>query len=107
MERQSEARTVACMIRIYCRGKHGGKKTLCPQCQELLDYANLRLSKCPHGDGKPFCSNCKIHCYKQDMKEAIREVMRYAGPRMMFCHPAIAVRHLVEMKKDRREHADD
>ena len=107
MERQREAKTVDCMMRIYCRGKHGGKQALCPQCRELLDYANLRLSKCPHGDAKPFCSSCKIHCYKPDKKEAIREVMRYSGPRLIIRHPVIAVRHLVEMKKDRREHSDD
>lgn len=106
MERQKEARTVSCMISIYCRGRHG-QKTLCPECQALLDYANLRLSKCPHGDEKPFCSNCKIHCYKPEMKEKIRQVMGYAGPRMLLFHPVIAVRHVTERKKDRRKHTDD
>ncbi len=101
MERKKEARTVACMIQVYCQGKHSSKKTLCPSCQQLLDYANLRLSKCPHGDSKPFCSNCTIHCYKPDMKESIRQVMRYSGPRMMLYHPVIAVRHLIAMKKEK------
>ncbi len=101
MERKKEAATVACMIEVYCRGNHGGKKQLCSDCQALLGYANLRLSKCPHGDNKPFCSNCKIHCYKPDMKENIRLVMRYSGPRMMLYHPIIAVRHLIAMRTEK------
>ncbi|MCD2491562.1 nitrous oxide-stimulated promoter family protein [Lacrimispora sp. NSJ-141] len=106
MKRQKEEETVSCMISIYCRGKHK-QKTLCPECRELLDYAELRLSKCPHGDQKPFCSNCRIHCYKPDKKEKIRQVMRYAGPRMLFYHPVIALRHMAEMRKDRRKQKHD
>ncbi len=106
MDRATEARTVACMIGVYCRGEHHGKKDqLCPECQELLDYARYRLSKCPHGDEKPFCSHCTIHCYKPDMKEKIRKVMRYSGPRMMFYHPVIAFRHLAQMQQDKRRAA--
>ena len=107
MEREKEARTVACMIQVYCRGNHGGGRELCPDCQALLDYARLRLSRCPHGDNKPFCSNCTIHCYKPKMKETIRQVMRYAGPRMLLRHPAVAIRHVVEMRREkgRRAHA--
>ncbi len=101
MERAREARTVACMIQVYCRGKHAGKKQLCPQCAVLLEYAHFRLSKCPHGDAKPFCSNCKIHCYQPEKREQIRQVMRYSGPRMLRHHPIIAVRHLIEMKREK------
>ena len=36
-----------------------------------------------------------IHCYKPDMKEKMREVMRYAGPRMMWYHPIAAIKHLI------------
>mgnify|MGYP001026751939 FL=1 len=106
MKREKEAQTVACMIEIYCRGHHGKGKQLCPECKELLDYANYRLSKCPHGDNKPFCSNCKIHCYKPDMKEKIRLVMRYSGPRMIFHHPIIAVRHLIQMRREKGRNAN-
>ncbi|MBR4451966.1 MAG: nitrous oxide-stimulated promoter family protein [Clostridia bacterium] len=103
MEKQKEIETVGLMIEKYCRGNHGSKKgVLCPECRELLEYAKLRREKCPHGDNKPFCSNCSIHCYKPDMKEKIRLVMRYSGPRMITDHPVIAMKHLIETKKEKK-----
>ncbi len=78
MNKKKEIEIVELMIKKYCHGKHGSQKgRLCPDCGELLEYAKLRREKCPHGDNKPFCSNCSIHCYKPDMKEKIKLVMRY------------------------------
>lgn len=104
MEKEKEVEVVGLMISLYCRKKHGSKKgTLCPDCQALLDYAAFRRSVCPHGDKKPFCSNCPIHCYKPDMKEKIRAVMRFSGPRMLLHHPIIACSHLIETKREKRK----
>ena len=92
---QREKHIVEEMIRVYCRGKkHEG--TLCPDCQELLDYCRRRLDHCPFGEGKRFCSKCDVHCYNPAMRRRIIEVMRYSGPRMLFHHPILAVRHRVE-----------
>lgn len=102
-KRQREKRTVALMIRLYCKGQHGMRRGLCPQCQALLDYAALRSDRCPFMETKTFCSNCRVHCYKPEMREKIRAVMRYSGPRMMFSHPIMAVRHVVESKKEKRK----
>jgi predicted amidophosphoribosyltransferase len=88
-----EKKTVEQMIRLYCRHKEGNKE-LCPSCREVLDYALQRLSKCPFGEEKPTCRFCKIHCYRPEMKEKIRTIMRYAGPRMLLYHPADAIAHL-------------
>lgn len=101
-KREREKKTVALMIRLYCRKKHGTKKELCPECQALHDYAMLRSDKCPFMETKTFCSNCKVHCYKKDMREKIREVMRFSGPRMILYHPVMAVRHVIESKKEKR-----
>ena len=49
-----EQRTVEQMIRLYCRKKEGNKE-LCPQCLELLEYARVRLSRCPFGEKKNTC----------------------------------------------------
>lgn len=98
-KRQQEKTMVALMIRLYCNKKHKTKKELCPECQTLHDYAMLRSDKCPFMETKTFCSNCKVHCYKADMREKIREVMRFSGPRMIFHHPVMAVRHMIESKK--------
>jgi hypothetical protein len=37
------------------------------------------------------------------MKEKIREVMRFSGPRMIFYHPVMAIRHLVESKREKQK----
>ena len=103
MQESKEIEVVRLMIALYCKKHHGGDgKTLCKDCEELLDYVKFRRSKCPFGDNKPFCANCKIHCYKPSMREKIRSVMRYSGPRIVFVHPVIAMRHLVETKKEQR-----
>lgn len=101
-KREREKQTVALMIRLYCRGKHGTKTGLCPECQSLCDYAMQRSDRCPFMETKTFCSNCRVHCYRKDMREKIREVMRYSGPRMIFHHPVMALRHVIESKKEKR-----
>ena len=93
-----EKNTVSKMIRIYCRFKHGGRNSLCPDCQQLEVYAHKRLEHCQFGESKPSCEKCQVHCYKPEYRERIREVMRFAGPRMIFFHPAEAVRHLLKKK---------
>ncbi len=82
------------MIRLYCRYKEGNK-TLCPSCFALQEYALARLDRCPSGDNKGACRDCRIHCYKPEMQKRIRQVMRYAGPRMILRYPLDAIRHLI------------
>ncbi|MBN1765643.1 MAG: nitrous oxide-stimulated promoter family protein [Sedimentisphaerales bacterium] len=91
-----EEKTILAMIRIYCRGHHRHKKeSLCPECQELLAYAERRLDKCPFGSDKPTCAQCAVHCYKADIRRQVRQVMQYAGPRMIWRHPYLAIMHLL------------
>ena len=45
---------------------------------------------------KTFCSNCKVHCYRPDMRERIRAVMRFSGPRMLLYHPITGIRHFLD-----------
>lgn len=101
-KRQREKETVSLMIALYCRGKHGARGGLCPDCAQLRDYAVLRSDKCPFMETKTFCSNCRVHCYAPPMREKIRQVMRYAGPRMIFHHPIMAVSHVIETKKEKK-----
>ena len=67
---------------------------LCPQCQTLLDYALQRLERCRFGEDKPSCTRCPVHCYKPALREQIRQVMRYSGPRMLLHNPIMAIRHM-------------
>ena len=101
-KREREKKIVSEMIALYCRKKHGTKGELCPDCAALSDYAKIRSDKCPFMETKTFCSNCRVHCYKPDMREKIREVMRFSGPRMLTVHPVMAVRHVIESKREKR-----
>jgi hypothetical protein len=93
-----ERRTIKAMIAIYCREHHHGRG-LCDACATLDAYADKRLELCPYGAEKPTCLNCAVHCYRPKMRESIKDVMRYAGPRMMRRHPILAVRHLLDMRQ--------
>lgn len=101
-KREREKKVVSLMIRLYCKKKHQTKDELCEECAALEAYAKLRSDKCPFMETKTFCSNCKVHCYKPEMREKIREVMRFSGPRMMLYHPVLAVRHVIESKIERK-----
>ena len=83
-KRQDEKRLVAEMIAYYCQKKHGSAAgLLCEDCLKLEGYAHTRIARCPFTESKTFCSHCEVHCYAPEMRERIREVMRYSGPHML------------------------
>ena len=92
---ERERATLEAMIALFCRDQHAPATSLCPDCAALQEYAFARLEYCAFGEEKPKCSECPIHCYKPSMREAIRKVMRYSGPRMIVKHPVMALRHVV------------
>ena len=109
-KRSEEADMVSQMIALWCRGHHAGaaraadaprvrlglrEVRLCPECAELREYALGRIGRCPHMGTKTFCSVCPTHCYRKEMRERIREVMRWAGPRMLLYRPVPAIRHAI------------
>src|ERR1035438_8368398 len=57
-----EWKTMVTMMKIYCRDKHGATAALCPGCQGLLNYANVRLDRCRFGEEKQTCAKCPVHC---------------------------------------------
>ena len=81
------------------------KKVLSRQTRNkrLTEYALFRLEKCPFKVNKKFCSFCKVHCYKPDMRERIKDVMKWAGPRMIFTHPVFAMGHVFQMIKYKKK----
>ncbi len=90
-----EEETIRVMIGIYCHGNHGTKSQLCPDCVELMSYAKARLAKCPFKKAKTTCAKCPVHCYKPTMRDRVKDVMRYAGPRMTTRHPILALFHFI------------
>ncbi|BCJ96046.1 hypothetical protein acsn021_36150 [Anaerocolumna cellulosilytica] len=108
--RETEKELLTKMVVIYCKGNRHNPalyapqkyqknlfttNTLCPECEKLRVYAVKQIDKCPFMETKTFCSNCKVHCYKADRREQVRSVMKYAGPRMLFHHPVLALKHMV------------
>jgi len=93
-----ETRTLEIMLGLFCRDHHGRRKGLCEECSSLLKYARQRLKQCPFMPDKPTCARCTVHCYKPQMRRRVIEVMRYAGPRMTYRHPVIAIKHLIQSR---------
>jgi len=92
-----EKQTIEKMINLYCQKRHRSK-VLCAECELLKQYALNRLSKCPFGDDKGACSDCKVHCYKSEMRDKIRAVMRFSGLRMLFYHPTDFLKHIIKKR---------
>ena len=102
MKKENELKTVHTMIKMYCHNKHKTKKNnLCYECANLYSFVESKRNKCPFGDDKVFCANCKIDCYRSNalMREKIREVMRYSSPRLILKRPIMCFRHLHETLK--------
>jgi predicted amidophosphoribosyltransferase len=91
-----EKKTIQYMIRLYCRKLHHTSNGICSDCKELLDYAMRRLDRCPFQESKTTCAHCRVHCYKPSMREQIRQVMKYSGPRMTYYHPVLALFHFFD-----------
>lgn len=108
---EKEKKLIPVMIKKYCKGKHKRERKaqglkrgeVCAACKELTEYALFRLDKCPFKVNKKFCSFCRIHCYKPEMRGKIKAVMRYSGPRMLFSHPVFALSHVVQMIKYKKQ----
>ncbi|MHA1246973.1 MAG: nitrous oxide-stimulated promoter family protein [Candidatus Thorarchaeota archaeon] len=98
---ESEKSGIAQMIHLFCEKKHGSPKgVLCDECQELLAYAHERLEHCRFGEEKPTCRKCPAHCYRPAMRERVRAVMRFSGPRFFFRAPMRWILHAI---RDRRK----
>jgi hypothetical protein len=97
---EREERTITAMVRMYCRDHQhasgAASSDLCPECAELMAYARRRLAACRYAAAKPTCATCPTHCYRPEMREQVRVVMRYSGPRMLREHPLLALAHLVD-----------
>ena len=96
---QREHRTMQKMVAIYCADRHAESETPCPECAAFLDYAEVRLDKCPYGADKPTCANCPVHCYKPHYRAQAKQIMRYAGPRMLLRHPLLTIAHYLDGRR--------
>ncbi len=92
-----EKKTAQAMVRMYCRAHHQPENSaLCADCAQLLDYILKRIDACPFHEEKSPCPKCRVKCFAPGWMEKTREVMRYAGPRMMKKHPILALLHVLD-----------
>lgn len=104
-----EKKTIRAMIALFCKHHHQPvphdrparsaarpRAYLCADCRAIYEYALFRLDHCPFKEAKPACGRCRIHCYQAEQRAAIRAIMRFAGPRMLLCHPFLTVAHLAD-----------
>lgn len=102
-----ERETIEKMIVLYCRNNHDDraiksltlKKNICKECNALLEYSLQKVEKCQFGINKSNCSDCIVHCFKPDMREAVKKAMRYSGPRMIIHYPFTTLVYLYRKKK--------
>ncbi|MFC1784652.1 nitrous oxide-stimulated promoter family protein [Candidatus Neomarinimicrobiota bacterium] len=95
---EREKRTVGIMVKMYCDHHHDKIDSMCNDCNELTEFASERIYLCVFQNDKPVCSECQIHCYRKDMRDKIKTVMRFAGPRMTLRHPILGIRHLIDKR---------
>lgn len=106
---------------MYCAGQHSDRvrtrlasdgsaagvyhrrvPVLCDECAEFMRYAEKRRVFCPK-DPKPFCAACETHCYKADMREYSRIVMRYSGPKSWRRGYLVdGIKHALQMRQARK-----
>ena len=89
---EREKQTVQRMIELYCR-HHLKVETMPEEYQHLAEFACRRLDHCKYGENKTACKNCPTHCYASKEREQIREIMRWAGPRVILYSPKDAIVH--------------
>lgn len=94
---QREQETVETMIHMYCKSNHYAKETPCDQCSKLIHYAKERVEHCQFGENKTICGKCKVHCYTPQMRQKIKTVMRTTGYKMLYRHPIMLLKHVVDM----------
>jgi hypothetical protein len=95
-QQKSDIKLLGKFVEVYCVGKHGattrepfelpgglGHRDLCPECAAFLQYAVARRMKCPLEEEKPTCKRCRIHCYAKPQRQLVREIMGYAGRRLI------------------------
>lgn len=98
-QEQKDRKTLEAIGRIYCKAHHDDACTpkdeagLCASCRETIDATLARTVACPYGH-KGNCQDCTLHCQRGEAQARIREIMRYAAPRMTFRHPLMTLNYL-------------
>jgi len=47
------------------------------------------------------CSECEVHCFEKEKRVLTKEIMRYSYSKMIFKHPFISIRYLINKLKSK------
>ncbi|MDY0234818.1 MAG: nitrous oxide-stimulated promoter family protein [Gudongella sp.] len=92
---KKEISILTTMIDIFYKNKNHREQYTTTEIEELKNYCKSRILNCPVILEKTFCSSCKIHCYDEKHRAFIKKVMKYSGPKMIFFHPILLIKHLL------------
>ncbi len=90
---EQEKQFFSLMVHHFCKWNPGGGP-VCAACEELVEYANERLDRCPYGSRKPTCYNCNASCFKPDMRKREEQVVRTTFAKMFLLHPVLLFKHI-------------
>jgi hypothetical protein len=112
-ELRRDLKTLVRFVETYCRHKHpdAGKEPvrlkphdveairgkpvpLCHDCTKLLAHAFVKRANCPF-EPKPACKHCPDHCYHPTYRRQIREVMKFAGRKLVLSGRLDYLIHLI------------
>ena len=95
-QQSKDIKLIGKFVEVFCAGKHHdvernafvlpadlGERNLCHECANFMAYAATKRLKCPLEAEKPTCKHCRIHCYDKHRREKVREIMGYAGRKLM------------------------
>jgi Nitrous oxide-stimulated promoter len=55
------------------------------------------IDRCPYREGtKPVCGLCPAQCFDAARLQQFKQVMSYAGPRMLMVHPILTMLHFFD-----------
>lgn len=101
-KREREKKMISQMIALYCHRNHHTRGAPLSRVRGAERLRPRPLRALPvHGD-EDLLRQLPRARYKPDMREKIRAVMRFSGPRMIFYHPVAAIRHVVETKREKK-----
>ena len=101
---ERDRRTLAAIGSIYCKGNHPSAQRdetgMCPECRAVIEATAQRAEACPFGhEGN--CQDCSVRCQRGEAQVRIKQIMRYAAPRMAFRHPLMTLEYLRKKRRSR------
>lgn len=69
---------------------------------KLIKKVFKHTDRCPHSYYKTFCHSCPTRCYKDEDLAQIEPIMKHSGKRILFKHPAIGAKFLINLIKAKK-----